>query len=258
MQTVQLRHLVRDMIGPTVALRLPDYVANVVPCPLQRLSERHFDFPIRQVVRNAHLLFIRIPRNASASVSKAVYGTVDSVPHRTALFYRTSDPAMFESKVKFAIVRNPWRRAMSAYNFLRQGGSDLAGPNAHTRKAMARIRSFESFIFDYIAPKAKQLHHLDPTVHSQSSYVCDRSGKSIVDHVFRLEDLAPLAQFLKSNDIIAPVVAANCSSGECSFEELMTPDIVKAIGEIYHDDIRLFGYAPPAATTNPPPLAKIA
>jgi hypothetical protein len=98
-------------------------------------------------------------------------------------------------------------------------------------------------VFDYIAPRANKLHLLDPTVHSQSSYVCDSSQETIVDHIFRFEDLGPLLDFFKSQGITRPVKIANSSTYAGDFDELMTPSVVKAIGEIYSDDVRRFGYA---------------
>ena len=227
-----------------VAMRLGDAFVRVMPHPLQRLSERQFDFPISQVVRQSPLLLIRVPKTASVSLSLQIYGRVSHVPHRTALFYRQSDPEFFELATSFAVVRHPAERMRSAYRWLKSVGNELAAPNGRSRRRMQSLRNFEAFVLDLALPAFEngRLNDLDPTVHRQCDYVCDANETVIVDQIFRLERMGDVQAFLADRGITTPEARANVSRREEAILEPTSSDVERAIGRIYARDYALFGY----------------
>jgi hypothetical protein len=229
------------VIGSKAAITIPERIVRVTPARLQRMSERYLDFPIRRQIRDNDLLLIRVPRNASLSLARVIYGTFEGIPHRTANFYKNSDPALFASKTKIAVVRNPLTRIVSAYNFLRQDGTTVARPNAHTRGRMKQVRNLEQFVFDYIKPKAHALETLDPTVHCQAAYVCDDAGNIIVENIFKFERMDLLMKFLSQFGITS-MIATN-QTGDNDYGEVLTDEIVTALGDIYRRDFELFNYS---------------
>ncbi len=234
-----VRAVMAGLIGPSGSTVLPNYLLGIAPGPIKRLTERYFDFPVRSHIRERGILLIRIPRTASVSLSLAVYGRVIGIPHRTALFYRKSDPILFANAVKFAVVRHPVERLLSAYYFLKQGGTDLAGPNVATRRIVQSFRTFEQFLLDYVKPNAKQLQTLDPTLHPQSSYVCDRSGEVIVENIFKLESMAPLVDFLATIGISGLEKRNTTNSNSHTLSSQLEREIFK----IYEHDADLFQYS---------------
>lgn len=250
------RRLLRSLLTHGQASELGDRFVRAVPGAIQRACERQFDFPVSRPVRASPLLLIRIPKTASVSLSLQVYGRVSHIPHRTAAFYKAADPRFYASVTAFAVVRNPWERARSAFEWLKGRGNALAAPDRHARRAMSRVASFEAFVLDVLLPAAEdgRLARLDPVFHSQSGYVCDRDGALLVDRVFRLERMDEVQAFLRHNGVdrgeeranASPAGAAPAAGAARTAEAAgtMAPDVARAIGTVYARDVALFGYGP--------------
>jgi len=221
---------------------LGDTFVKTVPYRLQRSSELLFDFPISHFVRASRVLLIRIPRTGSASTSMQIYGRVQNIPHRSAEFYLKSDPEFFHGAIKVAVARNPWDRLVSAYEFLRANGASSAKPNPQTRRAMRRLTSIEHLVFDHLEPNAHRLDALDPTLHHQHSYVCDSSGRIIVDKIFHTEDFGPIRAFMAEHGFGNDMPHLNASSESPGLARTLSPRVRDAIGRIYERDVVLFGY----------------
>ena len=70
--------------------------------------------------REQNWLFIHIPKTAGTSISQALFGS--DFGHCTVDHYEIFSPKRFHNYFKFAFVRNPWDRFLSAYKFLNKGG----------------------------------------------------------------------------------------------------------------------------------------
>jgi len=221
---------------------LGDTFVRTVPHRLQRSTELLFDFPITHFIRGSRVLLIRIPRTGSVSTSVHIYGRVENIPHRSAEFYLRSDPEFFHAAVKVAVVRNPWDRLVSAYEFLHSNGASRAKPNPQTRRAMRGLKSIEHLVFDYLEPNAHRLDCLDPTLHHQHSYVCDSSGRIIVDKIFHTEDFGPIRAFMAEYGFGNDMPHLNASAETPGLARTLSPRVREAIGRIYERDVVLFGY----------------
>jgi len=157
---------------------------------------RIFDFPIPATVRQNRLLFIHIPKNAGTTVATQLYGNHRG--HRTALFHLSSDPAHFRAKRKFAIVRNPWSRVVSAYEFGRAINPNHRPYLAETRHIFQEYRTFSDFVNLYLLENKEMLDSLDPIFRPQFTYVCDKNYNIIVDRIFHFEDLSELSEWAGS------------------------------------------------------------
>lgn len=94
-----------------------------------------------------NLLFVHIPKTAGTSIRK-VMSAADrkflDLPHLTLEEYYTFlHPDFFERIFKFAIVRNPWDRAVSLYHFHKSESFRLSDPE---RYAAAINMSFRQFL----------------------------------------------------------------------------------------------------------------
>ncbi|NIA68516.1 sulfotransferase family protein [Pelagibius litoralis] len=77
----------------------------------------------------------------------------------------------FDSYFKFAIVRNPWDRAVSIYKY-----------SGHHKKC-----SFRDFVHNHLPGSMWQDRHW--FVGPQTDFICDRDGKLAVDFLGRFENL---------------------------------------------------------------------
>ena len=77
---------------------------------------------------NYRCIFIHVPKTGGMSVRKTLFTKSDLYPHLTIRDYQS---LLSEQEVgsyyKFAFVRNPWDRLVSAYSFLRAGGLNKRG-----------------------------------------------------------------------------------------------------------------------------------
>lgn len=237
-----VRRFLRRLMTHNTSVVIGDRFVSIAPHGVQRRTEWLFDFPISRYVRSTGILLIRIPRTGSVSASFYIYGRVENIPHRPALFYRHADPEFFRASTKIAVVRNPWSRLVSAYKYLKSNGTDVSRPNPQTRRAMQNIRSIEHLVFDYLLPNAKSMHRLDPTLHHQHHYVCDENGLPIIDNIFKLEEVETFRAFMRSCGISKTLDRLNATNFSPADPLRLPASIVDAIATVYAKDIALFGY----------------
>lgn len=242
MHLARARWAAEQLLTQRHRTQLGDTFVRTMPHCLQRSTERLIDFPITNFVRASRVLLIRIPRTGSVSMSVHVYGRVQNIPHRSAEFYLKSDPEFFHAAIKVSVVRNPWDRLVSAYDFLRANGASCAKPNPQTQRLMRGLKSIEHLVFDHLEPNAHRLERLDPTLHHQHSYVCDSSGQIIVDRIFHTEDFGPIRAFMAEHGFGHDMPHLNASTESPGLARTLSPRVYDAIGRIYERDAVLFGY----------------
>lgn len=191
---------------------------------------------------NAGIVFIHIPKAAGTAINEALYGRF--MGHvRAADLERWGSPAA-KALPRFAITRNPWDRLVSAYRFVTRGGG-IGGSNAgrvrHPQQYCGpQFETFERFVNEWLAPR--EVGKLDPAFRPQHLYVC-REEAVIVDHLGRLEDLAPTYEFLFSTVPHLPPIGHSNRSGEpVDYRTFYNTRLVELVGALYAEDIRRFRY----------------
>ena len=138
---------------------------------------------------------------------------------------------VYDSFYKFAIVRNPWERAVSQYFF------------------MKRNKYLRGFIgMNIWTPFQKYLSLISEKEHiqwkDQFSFVVDNEEKIMVDAIFRFEDLNncanELGKRLKMPTFKLPVANSTNHSHYSKYYDLKT---YEQVSKMYRKDIELFGYS---------------
>ncbi|HEV2865638.1 MAG TPA: sulfotransferase family 2 domain-containing protein [Allosphingosinicella sp.] len=191
----------------------------------------------------AGILFIHVPKAAGTSFNQALYGRFIGHPH--ARDVRRWGSRAVNALPSFSVVRNPWDRLVSAYRFARAGRGVGEGYRAGMwRRHLYQgpeFESFDRFVRQWLAPK--DVGKLDGVFQPQTLFVCGPGLDPLVDHVGRLEDLAPTYRFIEEAIGTVPAVAKGNRSGESvDYRTFYTPDLVRVVGEIYRDDVSRFGY----------------
>lgn len=188
----------------------------------------------------AKCIYIHVPKAAGTSINKAIYG-------RTLGHYRAEEikhcfPDLFHKSYVFSIVRNPWSRALSAYQFARQGRTDSMGVNNPKQYQIPAFDSFESFLNEWLIQQNTLT--LDFIFQPQSHFVCNNQDELITNYIGKVETLSDnineISQTLQ-RDIIVPH-ANKTSNGQKYHDFYLNQDMINIIAKIYQKDIALFGY----------------
>lgn len=133
---------------------------------------------------SAKLLFIHVPKAAGTSVSQRLYGR--NLPHYTAEFYFKTFPHALRGVPSFAILRDPVERAVSAFRYLRSGGTPLIAVDRYQLSRLRGLETFDSFV-DFLHQNRTRILSLIGTIHPQSHFVCDPQGRVLVDRLCCLQ-----------------------------------------------------------------------
>ncbi|WP_197412516.1 sulfotransferase family 2 domain-containing protein [Novosphingobium sp. Fuku2-ISO-50] len=192
------------------------------------------------VFRQAGVVFVHVPRSAGTSFCQALYGgflghlTINNV-------LKSASPDVL-ALPRFAIVRNPWDRAVSAYHYA-LGGGGIEGIVRIRHPATYRkpeFESFERFVTDWLAHK--NLVKLDVVFQPQSFYVRAADGSMPFDHIGRFEDINQTVTWLQGALPGFSGVQHTNSSRRSEYAGYYTPKTRDLIARLYAEDIKLFGY----------------
>ncbi|MDB2347376.1 sulfotransferase family protein [Verrucomicrobiales bacterium] len=128
-------------------------------------------------------VFIHIPKTAGTSVVKALFGSSSRhIPWEE--FHRTNG-RKFSDYYKFAFVRNPWDRLLSAYLFLKRGGMNPTDA-AWAKECLGQYNDFESFVHEWVS-----VENIESWVHfiPQYKWIYDDQETLQMDYVGRMESI---------------------------------------------------------------------
>lgn len=191
----------------------------------------------------AGIVFVHIPKAAGTTINEALYGRF--MGHVHAADVRRWGSRKLRTLPIFAVTRNPWDRLLSAYRFARRGGG-VSGAAGLMRDAwryqVAECESFDRFVKEWLAPR--RLSSLDVIFQLQAPFVCDRHGRIIVDHLGKVENLAPTLEFIHERTGLAVDPGwSNRSGSRVDYRTFYTSELVDLVGSIYNEDITHFGYS---------------
>lgn len=183
-------------------------------------------------------LFIHIPKSAGRSIVRGLFD-VKSVEHAPADWYQRLDSDRFERYFKFTFVRNPWDRAVSAYTYLKNGGSVASSEDALWAKFVDSFSSFDDFVKNWMSEENIMRNALFTPQHL---FVQDIFGCNCLDFVGRFEnleeDFAAIAARLK----IERELPHLNQSRSAPYQQFYSPLSREIVGKLYAADIEQFGY----------------
>ena len=196
------------------------------------------DFFNEDIKRNS-CIFIHVPKAAGTSISHAIYGK--NMGHYSALFYRDISKRQFEKYFSFAVVRNPWERVVSAYEFVRQNGTDLVRPNHDDDFSNDEFASFETFVTQWLC--RVKLSEKDTVFQPQYEFICDTAGEVIVDYVGKIEQLDVTLEYVSAQlGRVISVDWLNKSSRKGLYRDYYSDETREIVRDVYSRDITMFGY----------------
>lgn len=187
------------------------------------------------------IIFIHIPKNAGTSIITSKELEFSEVQHRTYKFYQTYYKSQWNDFLKVAIVRNPWDRFVSCYNYAiveksywhSKKGPSIFGP--HEDYETLKDISFEETVRLFYK---KQINLKHPGWKPQCHWICE-NDKIMVDKAFRFEQLEKSVPF---KAIFGKIEKLNSSNNKKNYKEYYNEETKKIIWEIYKKDIEIFSY----------------
>lgn len=211
---------------------------------VEQLLPENIACRIQCVRRKSHwqkdgIIFIHVPKAAGTSISTLLYGR--PLGHLPASVIQRVYPELYATSDVFSIVRNPWSRLVSAYNFAKKGSSGIMGVEPAFQKEISSYDDFGCFIQNWLMPE--NLINSNPVFRPQFYYL-QAHGDIIVDNVMKYEQLDKVELFLRSKKTnINEIPKLNVSSSVDYVAAYQgSNELIELVREKYWEDVDQFGY----------------
>lgn len=199
--------------------------------------------PYSEWNRRHRAIFVHVPRTGGTSISFALGAPKRHVPVSR---YAAFDWAAFNDYFKFALVRNPWDRLLSAFSTLR-GEPDKTSRwiqgQLWARTHLSTYRDFESFVLTLeharVRSRIMGYFHFRPQLDWLTLPYSTAMAVDFVGHFERLpEDFAVIARELGS-DAELPVTN---DSEHTPYRDAYSRRMRDIVDDLYAADIKQLGY----------------
>ena len=184
-------------------------------------------------------IFVRIPKCATRSISISLFGNKGG-GHTDIGTYRVLFGARFDDYFKFAFVRNPWDRVVSAYHFLKQGGVNRED-RRWCKKHLSRYADFNEFVMGWLKPENIRLQiHFKP----QYEFVQDTNGDMVMDFIGHYENLENDFMVVKEKlGMRKSLLFLNKTTArKRNYRDYFSEETKRIVADLYSKDIASFGY----------------
>lgn len=197
-----------------------------------------------------NLIFVHIPKCAGTSIIEAMVNIDPSTKHghNSWNFYKN-----LNSTYSFSIVRNPWDRVVSCYNYAKMDSSYWHGTNKiygeHPDYKLANSLSFKDliklfyknkFLLNYPAYRRTHFRH---NWDRQVPYIYDYDLNLKVSDLYRFEDLDKVIPELckRFNLDILHINKSNIDNVD--YKSFYDEETKNMIYDIYREDIDVLNYS---------------
>lgn len=189
------------------------------------------------------IIFIHIPKNGGTSITQ--YLEMENTGHYHYSYY-TQWPKIWEEYRKITVVRNPWDRFVSCYEYAKMEksyyhaveGESIYGK--HPDYELLKNKSFGECVW-----MVRSLPHMlkHDGWKPQLPWICDDRGKIKINHIFQLENInneeSGLSRFLGIPEKIPTI---NPTTRKKDYKEYYNDDTRQIIREVYNIDTSNLGY----------------
>ena len=179
-------------------------------------------------------IFVHINKTGGSSIEKAL-GDTEQVHLSAYTLKNHLGTQEYNSKFKFAFVRNPYDRIVSQYHYRLQ--------NNQTDLKSGAI-SFKEWVIKTYVQQDESYYNYPAMFQSQVDWLSDPEGVLLVDFVGRFEnlqkDFSTVCEKLKIANIELP--HNRKSKREKNYMEYYDDETLKIISEKFHKDFEYFGY----------------
>lgn len=216
-----------------------------LPLPIQKALLRVAGDRYNPYTRENDLtrsIFVHVPKTGGTSVARGVYGVWKS--HYPLSRYAAFDAERYQRYFKFAFVRNPWDRLLSAYSHLSGSGQRLPPPEANWARAnLSGFRDFEAFVMALRDSGTKRRITSYVVFRPQLSWLTlPGSSKVEVDFLGRFEQISSDYAVVAERLGVDSALPYTNKSRHPSYRDAYSNEMRDIAGEVYSADISTFGY----------------
>ncbi|MFI8622091.1 sulfotransferase family 2 domain-containing protein [Marinomonas sp. NPDC078689] len=182
---------------------------------------------------DSKIIIIHIPKTGGNALANALWGRQDIGHWRAYDFYKTNPKKFYELK-KYAVLRDPISRLLSAYNFLKNGGRSLKDKK-YIDKVGFNNFSFDDLLEHLYSSRNINLEHIHFRTQSSFLYI---DGSLAVDYLIDYEMFGSDVCRFFGVDVFNDLKVINKTESK---EEILLSDLqLKKIKKIYKDDYELY------------------
>ena len=183
------------------------------------------------------LIFIHIPKNAGRSIGTSLLGG----SHYPGKHDVLPDRDLLGPMPKIAVIRNPYDRIISIYEYQKMMASKSIGLNIHTQRRF--IKNNPGFLEYLRYLKANQDKFMETHSRPQEFWLKCKSGKPIRNlNLLRFEELqSDIDKFFKSINKTSIILdKINASKREDYSKYYENPEARKIVNELYRSDFDIY------------------
>jgi hypothetical protein len=185
-------------------------------------------------------IFVHVPKCAGVAIAKALYGNLGGGHFTLDDYLCIFEPKAVRTYFKFAIVRNPWDRLVSAFHFLKAGGMNQED-KSFSQDQLSQYDNFDVFVRSWVTEEnIERYHHFRP----QWRYITDYHDKISLDFIGRFEnlgrDFSYIAKRIGKEEVELPTANSVSHAPYCSYYSKVG---AARVNEVYKRDIEILGYS---------------
>lgn len=184
-------------------------------------------------------IFIHIPKAAGIATAQSLFHNLGGGHEPLEYYQSIFSPKDFASFFKFTIVRNPWDRVHSAYEFLKTGGF---GPNDQKwfDENLSHLNGFEDFILNWLDESTLRSYiHFFP----QTGFILNQHGQIQMDFIGKFENLANDYDRIASKiNTYRSLQFSNVNKKKKEHSNAYNQSMIEKVGDLYAEDISNFNY----------------
>ncbi|MFC3809467.1 sulfotransferase family 2 domain-containing protein [Lacihabitans lacunae] len=184
-------------------------------------------------------IFIHIPKAAGISFQKGIFKSTEFGHVKYSKYETKLGSDRMEKLFKFTIMRNPYTRLESAYDYLKTGGRK-AKNDLKYQNILTKYSDYSDFVLNFFNDYDLQdFEHFQ----TQFSWFKSLNGKSELDFIGKYENLQNDFNFIKNklgilNNEILPF---DNKTGK-KVEKIYTTEMINIINLVYKEDFLIGNY----------------